>query len=241
MAPKDESIPTGRVARTAKVGTVIGTQGARYAGTRAANVVRSKERATEALDQRHLDAAERMVDTLGTMKGAAMKIGQLASFIDTEFLPPEYREALYEEHVARRVLCFEVRLADGDGRCIGEAYLADLTWPRASGELCVAIFSPDDRRQGYGTEAATLVCAYAFDGLGLNRISLRFPVENVAATQATERAGPDLRARKVGVEREAEWVFGRHGDVAVWEVLRSDFPPHPATAELRTPPGEFAG
>ena len=176
----------------------------------------------------------------------AMMLGSpvLAHGVHTRTMPPvsaEYREALYEEHVARRVLCFEVRLADGDGRCVGEAYLADLTWPRASGELCVAIFSPDDRRQGYGTEAATLVCAYAFDGLGLNRISLRFPVENVAATQATERAGPDLRARKVGVEREAEWVFGRHGDVAVWEVLRSDFPAHPATAELRTPPGEFAG
>src|SRR5919199_1120714 len=96
MARDDERIPTGRVARTAKVGTVIGSQGARYAGTRAANVVRSKERATEKLDKRHLEAAERMVDTLGTMKGAAMKIGQLASFIDTEFLPPEYRE-LYQE------------------------------------------------------------------------------------------------------------------------------------------------
>src|SRR2546423_6588978 len=96
MARKDESIPQGRVSRTAKVGTVIGSQGARYAGTRAANVIRSKERATEALDSRHLEAAERMVDTLGTMKGAAMKIGQLASFIDTEFLPPEYRE-LYQE------------------------------------------------------------------------------------------------------------------------------------------------
>jgi len=33
------------------------------------------------------------------MKGAAMKIGQLASFIDTEFLPPEYRE-LYQEQLA---------------------------------------------------------------------------------------------------------------------------------------------
>src|SRR2546423_10596423 len=99
MARKDESIPQGRVSRTAKVGTVIGSQGARYAGTRAANVIRSKERATEALDSRHLEAAERMVDTLGTMKGAAMKIGQLASFIDTEFLPPEYRE-LYQEKLA---------------------------------------------------------------------------------------------------------------------------------------------
>src|SRR5919198_1554206 len=92
MARDEERIPKGRVARTAKVGTVIGSQGARYAGTRAANVVRSKERATEKLDERHLEAAERMVDTLGTMKGAAMKIGQLASFIDTEFLPPDYRE-----------------------------------------------------------------------------------------------------------------------------------------------------
>src|SRR3954469_1202063 len=40
-----------------------------------------------------------MVETLGKMKGAAMKIGQLASFIDTEFLPPEYRE-LYQEQLA---------------------------------------------------------------------------------------------------------------------------------------------
>ena len=35
----------------------------------------------------------------GTMKGAAMKVGQLASFIDTEFLPPEYRE-LYQDKLA---------------------------------------------------------------------------------------------------------------------------------------------
>src|SRR3954467_3571029 len=95
---KDE-LPQGRVRRTAKVGTVIGSQGARYAGTRAANLTRSKERAGEALDARHLEAAERMVDVLGTMKGAAMKIGQLASFIDTEFIPEEYRD-LYQDKLA---------------------------------------------------------------------------------------------------------------------------------------------
>ncbi len=78
---------------------MLGTQGARYAGTRAANLTRSPEAAAEALDRRHLEAAERMVETLGRMKGAAMKIGQLASFIDTEFLPPEYRE-LYQEQLA---------------------------------------------------------------------------------------------------------------------------------------------
>ena len=96
---EDSSIPTGRIRRTAQVGSVVGTQGARYAGTRAANLARSPEQASEALEQRHLEAAERMVETLGRMKGAAMKVGQLASFIDTEFLPPEYRE-LYQEQLA---------------------------------------------------------------------------------------------------------------------------------------------
>ena len=48
------------------------------------------------MDELALESAERLVDTLGTMKGAAMKMGQLASFIDTDYLPDEYRE-LYQE------------------------------------------------------------------------------------------------------------------------------------------------
>src|SRR4051812_1655038 len=95
-----DDLPQGRVRRTAKVGTVIGSQGARYAGTRAANLVRDKEKGVEAMDARHLEAAERMVDVLGTMKGAAMKIGQLASFIDTEFIPEEYRD-LYQDKLSK--------------------------------------------------------------------------------------------------------------------------------------------
>ena len=78
---------------------MVGSQGARYAGTRARNLARDPDEAAQALEQRHLEAAEQMVETLGRMKGAAMKVGQLASFIDTEFLPPEYRE-LYQDKLA---------------------------------------------------------------------------------------------------------------------------------------------
>src|ERR687897_3253149 len=95
----DTDTPKGRIRRTAQVGSVVGSQGARYAGTRARNLARDPGEAAQALEQRHLEAADRMVETLGRMKGAAMKIGQLASFIDTEFLPPEYRE-LYQEQLA---------------------------------------------------------------------------------------------------------------------------------------------
>ena len=95
----DTDIPKGRIRRTAQVGSVVGSQGARYAGTRARNLARDPDEAAVALEQRHMEAADRMVETLGRMKGAAMKIGQLASFIDTEFLPPEYRD-LYQDKLA---------------------------------------------------------------------------------------------------------------------------------------------
>jgi predicted unusual protein kinase regulating ubiquinone biosynthesis (AarF/ABC1/UbiB family) len=99
MARGDDSIPAGRIQRTAKVGQALGSSGARYAGTRARNVVRSPDDAAAEIDKRHMETAEKMVDALGQLKGAAMKIGQLASFIDTEFLPPDYRE-LYQEKLA---------------------------------------------------------------------------------------------------------------------------------------------
>ena len=96
----DSKIPKGRVRRSAKLGSVVGTQSARYAGTKAANVGRSEEAGKEALEQRHLETAMKMVGALGQMKGAAMKLGQLASFIDTEFIPEEYRE-VYQEQLAK--------------------------------------------------------------------------------------------------------------------------------------------
>ncbi len=96
----DSKIPKGRLRRSAKLGSIVGVQGARYAGTKAANVGRSEEGGKEALEQRHLETAMKMVGALGQMKGAAMKLGQFASFIDTEFIPEEYRE-IYQEQLAK--------------------------------------------------------------------------------------------------------------------------------------------
>jgi predicted unusual protein kinase regulating ubiquinone biosynthesis (AarF/ABC1/UbiB family) len=97
---EENKIPKGRVRRSAKLGSIVGVQGARYAGTKATNVARSDEGSKEKLEQRHLETAMKMVGALGQMKGAAMKLGQFASFIDTEFLPPEYAE-IYQEQLAK--------------------------------------------------------------------------------------------------------------------------------------------
>src|SRR5260221_10225172 len=98
--PDDSKIPKGRVRRSAKLGSIVGVQGARYAGTKATNVGRSEEDSRERLEQRHPETAMKMVGALGPMKGAAMKLGQFASFIDTRFIPEEYR-AIYQEQLAK--------------------------------------------------------------------------------------------------------------------------------------------
>jgi predicted unusual protein kinase regulating ubiquinone biosynthesis (AarF/ABC1/UbiB family) len=96
----EDRIPKGRIRRSARLGSALGLQATRYAGTKTANVARSGDKAADRLEARHLETALRITSVLGEMKGAAMKIGQLASFVDTEFLPEEYRD-LYQEQFAR--------------------------------------------------------------------------------------------------------------------------------------------
>jgi len=97
---QDQAIPRNRLLRSARVGLVAGVGGVRYAGAKAANVVRSQEKADARMEELALESADKMVETLGRMKGAAMKMGQLASFIDTDYLPDEYRE-IYQEKLGQ--------------------------------------------------------------------------------------------------------------------------------------------
>jgi predicted unusual protein kinase regulating ubiquinone biosynthesis (AarF/ABC1/UbiB family) len=87
-----DKIPTSRVGRTARIGSLAAGQAIRQAGTRAANVARSEDGRQVALERRQLEAAEQIVTALGTMKGAAMKVGQVLSFLDVGMVPEEYRE-----------------------------------------------------------------------------------------------------------------------------------------------------
>jgi predicted unusual protein kinase regulating ubiquinone biosynthesis (AarF/ABC1/UbiB family) len=99
---RDKPLPTGRVRRTAKVGGLVGGQAARGYATRAANLARSDDGRRTANERRQLKAAEQIVDVLGQMKGAAMKVGQVASFIDFSGLPPEAQELFQEKLAALR-------------------------------------------------------------------------------------------------------------------------------------------
>jgi predicted unusual protein kinase regulating ubiquinone biosynthesis (AarF/ABC1/UbiB family) len=87
-----EDIPTSRIRRSATVGRLAAGTAVKQLGTRAVNVGRGEEASQEALAQRHIETAEQIVAVLGTMKGAAMKLGQVMSFLDVGLVPEPYRE-----------------------------------------------------------------------------------------------------------------------------------------------------
>jgi predicted unusual protein kinase regulating ubiquinone biosynthesis (AarF/ABC1/UbiB family) len=89
---REKPIPTGRLRRTAKVGELVGGQTVRSYATRAANLTRSQAGREAAASRRQIEEAEKIVDILGHMKGLAMKVGQIASVVDLEGLPPDARE-----------------------------------------------------------------------------------------------------------------------------------------------------
>src|SRR5215217_712304 len=87
-----DSPPRNRVARSAKVGGLVAGQSARWAGTRAANRLRSPEDADAATGERAAALARELVKQLGQLRGAAMKVGQVLSTVDFTAIPESERE-----------------------------------------------------------------------------------------------------------------------------------------------------
>src|SRR6187200_3667 len=109
--PKDP-IPTSRLRRSAVVGRLAAGQAVRQVGTRAANLRRNDDEAEQALARRQVETAEQIVAALGTMKGAAMKLGQVMSFLDVGLVPEEYRDEFQRKLGALRDAAPKVRFDD---------------------------------------------------------------------------------------------------------------------------------
>ncbi|MCB0981893.1 MAG: AarF/ABC1/UbiB kinase family protein, partial [Ilumatobacter sp.] len=86
---------TRRLQRNTDLVKLGASVGATYAGTAARKLFASAERRIELDRERELRTAEAVAERLGNMKGALMKLGQMASYVD-EGLPGPLRAALAE-------------------------------------------------------------------------------------------------------------------------------------------------
>jgi predicted unusual protein kinase regulating ubiquinone biosynthesis (AarF/ABC1/UbiB family) len=89
--------PTGKRKRAWKLGAVSSRMAASYLGNKVANVFRTQKRKAEAAVRTHRRNAERLAETMGELKGAVMKVGQLLSIQDGA-LPGEFGDVLGRFH-----------------------------------------------------------------------------------------------------------------------------------------------
>jgi predicted unusual protein kinase regulating ubiquinone biosynthesis (AarF/ABC1/UbiB family) len=97
-----DRIPTGRLRRAAKTTGALAPGTLKLATSIATSAARDPEKAAELLTRRHEELADEVVDALSSLRGGAMKIGQMASFIDVDFIPPEYRDTYQAKLAALR-------------------------------------------------------------------------------------------------------------------------------------------
>jgi RimJ/RimL family protein N-acetyltransferase len=82
--------------------------------------------------------------------------------------------------------------------------------PRRTEALLGYIFDPAYAGQGFATEAVTAVVAYAFDHLGVRRITAGCFADNLASVRVLEKVGMRREQHGVGDSWHAElgWVDG---------------------------------
>ena len=110
--PEAGKLPKGRLARTARVGGLVTGQGLRWAGMRTANRIRTPERASAAQKERTAALVQQLVNRLGQMRGAAMKVGQMISMVEFDGLPEDERDELQRKLAALRDDVPPVRFAE---------------------------------------------------------------------------------------------------------------------------------
>lgn len=117
---------------------------------------------------------------------------EFAHFQDYDIWRPRSRQQAEEEvkdmlSVDPASYPFHLRRVDDD-RLIGFVGLW-IDWPNREAWLGVGIGERDCWSQGYGTEAVQLATAFAFDELGLHRVSLDVLAANPRGIRAYQKAG----------------------------------------------------
>lgn len=113
---------------------------------------------------------------------------------------------------------FTLRMRSDD-RLIGYARLFWIEWSNGCGRVELGIGSPADRRQGYGSDALSLLLRYAFHELNLHRLTAAVPEYNPGAVRLFEKAGFQQEVRR----RQALNRDGRRWDLLHYGLLRSEW------------------
>lgn len=157
--------PPSRLRRLARLTSLTGSVAGSYVGERVKSALQGRGELTEkALDRLHIENAERLVDTMGKLKGAAMKVGQgMAIAARSLDLPPEVAAQLNKLNSEAEPVPFASIRDDIEaslGRTLAQAFATFDETPLGTASLAQAHRAtlPD------GTDAVVKVLHRGIDG-----------------------------------------------------------------------------
>lgn len=106
-----------------------------------------------------------------------------------------------------------------DETLLGSIGLQEIDWKNRSCSIGSSISKLADRSKGYGQEAVDLLLEYAFNNLGLERITANTLEHNYGAIKSLEKTG----LIKEGVERKAVYFAGKKYDRYHYGLLREEY------------------
>ena len=102
---------------------------------------------------------------------------------------------------------------------VGSVYLRDIDALHQKAEFGIFIGEESVRGKGYGTQAAELILAYAFEELKLNKVFLRVFANNPRAIASYSKVG----FVQEGVFRDDVWIDGKPYDMVYMGILKSEW------------------
>jgi diamine N-acetyltransferase len=100
---------------------------------------------------------------------------------------------------------------------IGSCQLFNIHPIHRSAELQIRIGNMNYWGSGYGSEAVSLLCKFAFKDLNLHRIYLNVFSSNTRAIKSYEKCGFSIE----GISKDAAWIEGSWLDVAIMSKLNN--------------------
>lgn len=104
---------------------------------------------------------------------------------------------------------------DTDHRLLGSISLNRIAWAHRRADVGYFL-AAGARGQGHATRAVGLICRWAFESLGLERIGLLVAPSNLASRRVAERAGFSAEARLRAYQRDD----GNQQDMIAFSLLR---------------------
>ena len=102
---------------------------------------------------------------------------------------------------------------------IGNVYLTGIDYINRKASSHILIGNHDFWKNGYGTEAMTLLLDYAFNHLNLRRIEAHVLEDNIGSCKMHEKLG----YKREGLLRESVYKDGTYKSQISYALLKSDF------------------